>query len=160
MNHKPQPPVEISPDHQIEPPFYAQAGQPIPEEVRLANKRASQQINANKDNFIKICLESLFTDEEIGFAMLQHANQPAAYIPALIAKLDPSRLTLTMRDDHSPTIIIPSHHHPEDKKQTGYFRQTGHTLSMTYDDRWLGTMTIEYNDGRINIDITTKSEEP
>lgn len=159
MSHKPQPPVEISPGHQIEPPFYAKAGEPIPTEVRSANKVAAQQINAHKDNFIKVCLESLYTDEEVGEAMLKHLNQPNAYIPALLAKLDPAKLKLTLRNDHSPTLIIPSHHHPDDKKQKGYLRHTGHTLSMEYDDRWLGTMTIEYNDGRINIDITTKSDE-
>lgn len=157
---KTNPANEISPDHQIEPPFYAKAGEPIPTEVRAANKQAAQQINAHKDNFIKVCLESLFSDEEIGEAMLKHLNQPAAYIPALLAKLDPAKLKLSLRDDYSPTLIIPSEAHPEAKRQKGYTRQTGHTLTMEYDDRWLGTMTIEYNDGRINIDITTKNDNP
>ena len=160
MNHKPQPPVEISPDFQIQPPFYAKPGEPIPAEVRSANTQAAQQINAHKDNFIKICLEGLYTDEQVGETMLKFHNQPEAYIPALLELLDPAKLKLTLRDDRSPILILPSHHHPDDRKQTGHLRHTGHTLSMSYQDKWLGTMTIEYNDGRINIDITTKNDEP
>lgn len=159
---KTEPANEIAPDHWIKIPLYAQPGQTqVPDDVRQHNAHAEKQINAHKDNFIKVCLESLFDDEEIGFAMLQHANQPEAYIPALIDKLDPAKLKLTLRNDMSPTIILPSNYHPDNKRQKGVNRHTGHELKMHYDDRWLGSMTIEYkHDGRIAIDITTPKVAP
>jgi hypothetical protein len=159
MKHQPAPPLEIAPDHWIEPPIYAKSDSPAPPHIREANHEAAQQINAHKDNFIRICLETLFSDEEVGEAMLKHLNQPAAYIPALLAKLDPEKFKLTLRADHTPVLILPSHHHPDSRKQTGHLRHTGHTLTLTYADRWLGTMSIEYNDGRINIDMTLPKQD-
>lgn len=159
MNHKPAPPLEIAPDHWIEPPIYAKSNDPAPQHVRDANHDAGIQINAHKDNFIRVCLEDLFTDEEVGEAMLAHAGQPAAYIPALLSKLDMGKFKLLLRADHTPVLIIPSQHHPESKKQTGHIRHTGHTLTLSYNDRWIGTMTVEYNDGRINIDMTTRQDD-
>lgn len=156
---KTHPAHEISPDHQITPPAAAQGNTPVPPEIFQANQEAAHKINTHKDDFIKLCLESIISDEEIGEIMLKHLNKPAEYIPALIARLDPAKLKLTLRDDFSPTLIIPSENHPEAKRQKGYTRHTGHTLQMFYDDRWLGTMTIEYNEGRINIVVTTKSDE-
>jgi hypothetical protein len=157
---KPQPPQEITPDHWISPPFFKTAGTETPDTVSSANENAAKQINAHKDNFVRICLESLFDDEEVGMVMLQHHNQPEAYIPALISKLDPAKLKLTLRNDMSPTIILPSHYNPNGKKQKGLARQDGHTLTMYYDNSWIGTMTIKYNlDGTISIDVTTKEKE-
>jgi hypothetical protein len=160
MQHKPTPPLEIAPDHWIEPPIYAKSNAPAPQHVRDANHDAGIQINEHKDTFIRVCLESLFTDEEVGEAMLKHMNQPQSYIPALLSKLDAGKFKLLLRADHTPILIIPSHHHPESKKQTGHIRHTGHTLTLAYDDKWIGTMTVEYNDGRINIDMTTRQDAP
>jgi len=155
---KPQPAYEITPDHQISPPAFAQGQQPAPPEVIAANREAAAQIDVHKDAFIRSCLESLYTDEEIGQAMLEHLEDPAAYIPALIAKLDPSKLKLTLRDDFAPTLILPTEAHPEAKRQKALTRQTGHTLHMTYDDRWLGTMEITYENGRIRMQATLNEE--
>lgn len=157
---KTEPAHEIAPDHRITVPIYSQCDHPVPDEVREINRRAEQQINAHKHNFIKLCLESLFPEEELEIIIIRHANQPEAYIPALVAKLDATKLKLTLRNDMSPTIILPSNHHPEKSgKHKGLNRHTGHTLQFHYADQWLGTMEIQYkHDGRIAIDITTRNE--
>lgn len=135
MQHKPKPPQEISPNHWIEPPIYAMSGTNVPQHVRDANLEAAKQINAEKEEFIRSCIDTLPTD-------IVH----------------PEKFRLTLRNDTSPILIIPSHHHPDDKKQKGHLRHTGHTLTFFYDDAWLGTMTIEYNEGRIKIDTTTRND--
>lgn len=154
---KTEPAHEIAPDHRIKIPIFAQQGQTqIPQDVRDHNHAAEQQINAHKDNFVRLCLESLVPDEETGDAILQNLNQPEAYIPALIAKLDPTKIKLTMRNNMSPTIILPSSSKQDNHKQKGLQRQTGHTLQFYYADHWIGTMTVDYkHDGKIAIDITT-----
>jgi len=158
MNHRTQPPLEIAPDHWIEPPIYAKSSDPAPQYIKDANQDAAREINTHKDTFILGCVESLFTDEEAGQAMLKHLNQPQAYINELLSKLEMDKFKLLLRADHTPVLIIPSNRHPDDKKQTGHIRHTGHTLTLSYDDKWLGTMTIEYNDGRININVTTNQD--
>lgn len=154
---KPEPATEITPDHWIEPPLFAQPGEPVPDEVRTANKRAAETINAHKDNFIKLCLDCLIPDEEYGQAMLEHIDKQEDLIPKLVAALKPEKMNLTIRNVYGPTLAIPKAPSPTDKKQTAIVRQTGHTLTFNYDNRWIGTMEIEYGlDGRIGIKIATK----
>jgi hypothetical protein len=157
MQHRAEPATEIPPNHWISVPVFAKSDERPSSTVTEANHQAEQTINTHKDTFIKLCLETLFPDEEIGEAMLKHAGDPNAYIPALIAKLDPSQLSLTIRNEYSPTIVIPTHQSPEQAKQTGHTRQTGHTLTMKYNDQWLGNMEITYrHDGTIGVNISTK----
>jgi hypothetical protein len=157
MQHRAESATEIAPDHWISVPVFAKSNDRPSSTVTEANHQAEQGINAHKDTFIKLCLETLFPDEEVGEAMLKHASNPNSYIPALIAKLDPAKLSLTIRNEYSPTIVIPSHHSPEQAKQTGHTRQTGHSLTMKYDDHWLGSMEVTYrHDGTIGVNISTK----
>ena len=152
---KTEPAHEIAPDHWIKIPLFLQPGQTkIPDEIRTLNEIAEAKINATKDNFIRLCIESLFPDEQLGETMLQFLNQPADYIPALISKLTPEKIKITLRNDMSPTIILPTE---KNGKHQGLNRQTGHTIQFHYDTQWIGTMTIGYNhDGKISIDIKTK----
>jgi hypothetical protein len=132
MNHKPEPASEISPDHQISPPIYAKPGTNIPQHVIDANNKATSEINQAKDAFISQCL-------------------------TIVHDIDPEKIQLNLRNDFSPTIIIPSGNSPDQKKQVGHLRHTGHTLTFNYDNRWVGTMEIQYNhDGTISINTTTK----
>lgn len=137
MNHRSEPAYEISPDHRIEPPVFAEPGTNIPEAVREANSLARTSINEAKDEFIANCFDSILS--------------PAT------DTIDLSKLQLTMRNNYSPVIVMPSEYHPDSKKQKGHVRQTGHTLTLNYDDRWIGTLDIEYkHDGTININASLK----
>jgi hypothetical protein len=156
MNHRSEPATEITPDHWIEPPVFAKSGTNIPAEVIAANKRAAAEINAHKDTFVKLCLEELFTEEQVGMAELLTPGDHAAISTNLVAQLDPEKLNLTIRNVYGPTIVLPTHHDPHKPKQEGSTRQTGHTLTMNYAGRWIGTMDIEYkHDGTIAIKMST-----
>lgn len=157
MNHRSEPATEITPDHWIQPPLFAKPGTQIPDEVIAANKRAAAEINAHKDTFVKLCLEELFTGEQVGEAELLTPGDHAAISANLIAQLDPEKLNLTIRNVYGPTISIPTHHDPNKPKQEGITRQTGHSLTMNYDGKWVGTMDIEYSlTGEIGIKMATR----
>jgi len=159
MNHRSEPAIEITPDHWIEPPVFAEAGTSIPAAVTEANQQAAHQINQHKETFIKLCLDCLFSAEDIGEAELENVNTPENIIPSLLAKLDPAKFQLTLRNDHSPVLVLPSQYDPNQQKQKGHVRQTGHTLTLNYDDRWVGTMEIQYaSEGKIGIQINTRED--
>lgn len=132
MNHRPQPAIEIPPSHWITVPVFAKPNERPPQEVLKANKEAEQKINAAKDDFIAECMNAIKNDE---FSV--------------------EDITITLRDNFSPTIVIPTHHSPEQAKQTGLLRQTSHTLTVNHQSHWLGTMDIEYkHDGAIEIKVS------
>lgn len=159
MNHRSEPAIEIAPNHRIEPPLFSEAGKSIPLAVIEANQRAADTLNQHKDTFIKLCLDCLFGPEDIGEAELEHVGEPEKVIPALLGKLQPEKFQLTLRNDYSPVLVLPSELDPNQQKQKGHVRQTGHTLTMKYDDRWIGTMEIQYgSDGKIGVKISTKDE--
>ena len=154
---KPEPATEITPDHWIEPPLFAQPGEPVPDAVRAANRNAAITLNAHKDTFIKLCLDCLIHDEAYSQAMLEHIGKPEELIPQLVATLEPAKMNLTIRNVYGPTLAIPKAPSPTDKKQTAIVRQTGHSLTFNYDDHWIGSMDIEYGlDGQIGIKMATK----
>jgi hypothetical protein len=139
MNHRSEPAYEISPDHRIEPPFFSQPGSHISDAVRTANHQAADRINEAKDEFIAACFHTILPE-----------NDPSPSI-------DLSKLQLTLRNNYSPTIVLPSGHDPNSPKQKGHLRQTGHTLTLNYDGKWIGTLEIEYkHDGTITINASIK----
>jgi len=159
MNHRSEAAQEIPPNYWLEPPVFAKPGTQIPKEVRDANARASILLNNHKDTFIKLCLDCLFDPEDIGEAELQHLNEPEQIIPTLIQKLVPEKFELLLRNNYSPVLVIPSELNPNQKKQKGHVRQTGHTLTFNYDGKWIGTMEIQYGlNAEISIKMATKNE--
>jgi len=133
MNHRPQPAIEIPPSHWITVPVFATPNDRPSQAVLAANKEAEQEINAAKDNFFAFCMTEI-ADTEINV----------------------ENITITLRDNFSPTIVLPTHRDPDQSKQTGLLRQTGHTITMNHRGIWLGTMDIEYKqDGTIEIKSTT-----
>jgi hypothetical protein len=155
---KPEPAYEITPQHKIQVPFFAESGKKIPSDVTKANANANKQINDAKDQFVMACLELIIPENEIGEIELEHLGDPSAKFAAMIGKIDPAQLQLTLRNDYAPFIVLPSENAPESERQKGFTRQTGHTLNMSYAGHWLGTMQIDYGyDGQIHIDITTKT---
>jgi hypothetical protein len=158
MHHRSEAAQEIPPNYWIEPPVFAKAGTSIPKEVREANSRAAILLNNHKDTFLKLRLDCLFTQEEIGDAEIQHLNEPERVIPELIQKLDPMKFELLLRNDYSPVLVLPSEIDPSKKKQKGHVRQTGHTLTLNYEGRWIGTMEIQYGlNAEIAINVSTKN---
>lgn len=159
MNHRSEPAIEITPGHWIEPPVFNEAGKAIPSAVTEANEKAAREINQHKETFLKLCLDCLFSTEDIGEAELKHVGEPEKIIPALLGKLDPAKFQLTLRNDHSPVLALPSQYDPHQQKQKGHVRQTGHTLTLNYDGRWVGTMEIQYaSEGKIGIQINTRED--
>ncbi len=158
MHHRSEAAQEIPPNYWLEPPVFAKAGTSIPKEVREANSRAAILLNNHKDTFLKLCLDCLFTQEEIGEAEMLHLNEPERVIPELIQKLDPMKFELLLRNDYSPVLVLPSEIDPSKKKQKGHVRQTGHTLTLNYEGHWIGTMEIQYGlNAEISIKIATKN---
>jgi len=144
-------PIEISPAHWITPPFFSKSGQPGNPEVQRANEEAAKTINETKMLFINACLEQIIGKEEYGMSMLEIVGSDQQLHQNIFSKIDVSKLRLLLRSEFSPVIIVPINPDPNAKKQEGLITQDGHTLTLDYDGKHIGTMSIQYLQGRISI---------
>lgn len=149
MNQKALLPREISPDEWLTPPV--NYGLNPPKHVLDANAQAANMMNKAKDRFICRCLGLIVPIEKIGEAELESIGQPEeVFTAALFAAIDTTQLKLILKPTYTPVLLKPEEAHLSKKDQISA-RKTSDALEMHYKGIHLGTLTITYETGQIEI---------
>jgi hypothetical protein len=145
---------EISPDHWLTPPVNYQLDPP--QHVIDANELAAQAMNKAKFTFVSQCLGVIMTDQEVGEAELSHLGDTTAQATALLAKIDPGRIRLTLRPLYDRPLLNPEEATLDGDKEI--VRHYGDDLELAYDDRPIGFLKFRYTAGRIEISCNIDTE--
>lgn len=147
-------PREISPQEWLTPPVNYQM-KPS-KDVLDSNAHVANLMNKAKMQFIGHCLNVILDQETIGEAELEHLDDEEAQTKALLAKLDPSKFTLTLRPLYHQPLLKPEDAHL--RKDQTIIRHHGDRVEFTYDRRTIGLLNFSYNTGEVQISATIDTE--
>lgn len=145
---------EIAPDEWLTPPVNYALAPPV--HVLDANAQAANLMNKAKFLFIGQCLAVIMSTEDVGEAELAHLGDTTAQAAELLAKIDPSRIKLTLRPLYHRPLLKPEEAHLAKDKEI--VQHHGDDVELTYDGRRIGILSYRYETGEIQISTTIDTE--